>query len=248
MIVTILGSGSKGNSTLIEIGNKNILIDAGLPLINLEKRLNRKLPDIDILIITHTHQDHIKGIKSITKKHNPCIYTIKNNIEEKLPNYNNINYEQEIKLENINIDLFEVSHDVPCLGISIKDIEKDKELIYITDTGYIKEKILNKYQNKDIYILESNYDETMLNEGKYPFHLKQRIRSDRGHLSNKDTCRYLKTLIGPKTSYLCLAHLSEENNKPEIVETKTKEALETIDNNIKEVIICSQTESITIEI
>lgn len=246
MKITILGSGSKGNSTLIEADNKNILIDAGLPLSNLEKRLNKKMPNLDIVIITHTHGDHIKGINSVIKKHNPVIYTIQNDLQEKIPSYSNIKYDKEIKIDNIEINLFPLSHDVPCQGASIK-IE-NKELIYITDTGYIKEKTLEKYKNKDIYILESNYDEKMLSEGSYPFHLKQRIRSDKGHLSNEDTCRYLKTLIGNKTKYLCLAHLSEENNRPEIVKTNVEKTIKEIENNINEIIICSQTEAIQIEI
>ena len=82
----------------------------------------------------------------------------------------------------------------------------------------------------------------MLNNGKYPFHLKQRIRSDRGHISNEDTCRYLKKLIGNNTKYLFLAHLSEENKSPEIVKERVEKTLKNIDNNIKEVTICSQYE------
>ena len=74
-----------------------------------------------------------------------------------------------------------------------------------------------------MYIIESNYDEEMLiNGNKYPFYLKQRIRSPKGHLSNEDTLRYLKYLIGPRTKYIALAHLSEENNTPEIVKEKFK--------------------------
>ena len=76
MKISILASGSKGNSTLIETNTKNILIDVGLPLSNLEKRLEKSMPKIDILIITHTHIDHIKGINSILKKQTPLIYTI----------------------------------------------------------------------------------------------------------------------------------------------------------------------------
>lgn len=240
MKISILASGSKGNSTLIETKHKNILIDVGLPLSNLEKRLEKSMPKIDVLIITHTHTDHIKGINSILKKQNPIIYTIESNLEEKINNYPNINYSKKLEEENQTIELFELSHDVPCVGISIK--ENEKELIYITDTGYIKEKYLKKYQNKTVYIIESNYEEEMLNNGKYPFHLKQRIRSDRGHISNEDTCRYLKKLIGNNTKYLFLAHLSEENNSPEIVKERVEKTLKNIDNNIKEVTICSQYE------
>lgn len=239
MKITVLASGSKGNSTLIETNNKNILIDVGLPLKNLEKRLGKPFPKIDILIITHTHTDHINGIKSLLKSQKPIIYTIKNDLEEKT-DYKNINYEKEIKEQNLEIELFELSHDVPCLGVYLK--ENQSELIYITDTGYIKEKYLKKYSNKTIYIIESNYEEEMLKNGSYPFHLKQRIRSDKGHISNEDTDRYLKTLIGPKTKYICLAHLSEENNTKE----KSLERLKAKD--LPQVIVCTQTEKKEVKI
>ena len=240
MKITILASGSKGNSTLIETENKNILIDVGLPLSNLEKRLERNMPKIDILIITHTHIDHIKGIKSILKKQKPIIYTLENNLEEKIEDTNLITHEKTYEEDELIINLFELSHDVPCLGVYLK--EKDNELIYITDTGYIKEKLLKKYKNKTIYIIESNYEEEMLISGNYPFYLKQRIRSDRGHISNEDTCRYLKTLIGDKTKYICLAHLSEENNNPEIVKEKVNNTINELQNKPDRVIICSQIE------
>ena len=167
MKISILASGSKGNSTLIETNNKNILIDVGLPLSNLEKRLEKSMPKIDILIITHTHIDHIKGINSILKKQTPLIYTIESNLEEKIENYKQINYSKKLEEENLTIELFELSHDVPCVGVSIK--ENEEELIYITDTGYIKEKYLKKYQNKTAYIIESNYEEEILKNGKYHF-------------------------------------------------------------------------------
>lgn len=240
MKISILASGSKGNSTLIETNTKNILIDVGLPLSNLEKRLEKSMPKIDILIITHTHIDHIKGINSILKKQTPLIYTIESNLEEKIENYKQINYSKKLEEENLTIELFELSHDVPCVGVSIK--ENEEELIYITDTGYIKEKYLKKYQNKTAYIIESNYEEEMLKNGKYPFYLKQRIRSDRGHISNEDTCRYLKKLVGENTKYIFLAHLSEENNSPKIVKERITQTLNSIENNITEVTICSQYE------
>ena len=90
MKVTILSSGSKGNSTLIETSRHNILIDAGLPLSNLKKRLNKPFPEIDILIITHSHNDHIKGIKSVIKKYNPLIITKSKEVLELLLDNNKI--------------------------------------------------------------------------------------------------------------------------------------------------------------
>lgn len=238
MIITNLASGSKGNSTLIETESINILIDAGLPFSNLNKRLNNSFPKVDVLILTHTHGDHIKGIDSFIKKFNPRLITIENKKEEKLETFENISYEKNYNFDNIEIETFNLSHDVPCIGIRIK--ENDKELIYITDTGYIKEKTLDKIKNKDMYIIESNYDEEMLTNGSYPFYLKQRIRSPKGHLSNHDTLRYLKYLIGPKTKLIALAHLSEENNSPKLVENNMKDIKKL--KQIEKVIIYSQDE------
>ncbi|MBQ6547232.1 MAG: MBL fold metallo-hydrolase [Bacilli bacterium] len=234
MKITNLASGSKGNSTLIELNNKNILIDIGLPLSNLEKRLGRPFPKIDILLITHTHTDHIKGIKTIVRKQNPRIYTLENELQEKVDS-KKISNESEIIEDDLYIKLFNLSHDVPCSGVYLK--YKDKELVYITDTGYIKDKIIKEYQNKDIYIIESNYEEELLRNGKYPYHLKQRIRSDRGHISNEDSCKYLKKLIGNKTKHIALAHLSEENNTPEAVEERINKLLKEIKYKPKKTIL-----------
>ena len=240
MIITNLASGSKGNSTLIELKNKNILIDIGLPISNLEKRLGRPFPTIDILIITHTHVDHIKGLKSIIRSQNPIIYTLDNNLSEKVVSHK-IKNEKTIEEKDLFIELFELSHDVLCSGVYLK--YKNKELVYITDTGYIKDKLIKKYKNKDIYIIESNYEEEMLRNGKYPYHLKQRIRSDRGHISNEDTCKYLKKFIGEKTKYIMLAHLSEENNTPELVEQRIEQLLEKIEYKPKKVILNQENQS-----
>ncbi len=239
MIITNLASGSKGNATLIELDNKNILIDIGLPILNLEKRLGRPFPKIDILIITHTHVDHIKGLKSIIRKQNPIIYTIENDLNEKVLS-NKISNQTTIDEGDLHIELFALSHDVPCAGVYLE--YKNKELVYITDTGYIKDKLLKKYKNKDIYIIESNYEEEMLRNGKYPYHLKQRIRSDRGHISNEDTCKYLKKLIGDKTKYILLAHLSEENNTSEVVEKRIDELLQKLNFKPKKVILNQEKE------
>lgn len=198
MIVKVLASGSKGNSTLITTKNAKILIDVGLTTKELQKRLeDTNLTDIDAIIITHAHIDHIKGLAVIEKKYDIKVYT-----KENLDN------PQTIK--DIEISHFNVSHDVPCIGLLIKN--NNQELVYITDTGYINRKIISLTKNKDIYIIESNHDEDMLIEGSYPFILKKRISGDEGHLSNRQTTEYLKTVMGDKTKYIVLAHLSEENN------------------------------------
>jgi len=223
MKITVLGSGSKGNSTLIETASYNILIDAGLTLKNIETRLNKPLPKIDAIIITHTHSDHTKGLKALMKKYKPIIYTQTEELKTMFL-YDNINYEKKINIKGIEIDLFDLSHDVPCSGVLIK--EDNQELVYITDTGYISRKVINKIVNKNIYIMESNHDVELLRNSTYPFYLQQRIMGDKGHLSNKDANKYLKKLIGKNTKYIVLAHLSEENNNEKLAYEEEKELLE----------------------
>lgn len=234
MKIINLASGSKGNCTLIKLDKINVMIDIGLPMSNLTKRLDKAIPKIDLLIITHTHVDHIKGLKSIVKEQNPEIYTLEEKLSEKVVS-NKINVQNIIENDNLYIELFELSHDVKCAGVYLK--YKDEELVYITDTGYVRDKLLNKYKNKDIYIIESNYEEDILRHGKYPYHLQQRILSSKGHISNKDSVRYLKTLIGDKTKYIMLAHLSEENNAPEVVEQHISKLLEKIEYKPEKVIL-----------
>lgn len=219
MIIKQLASGSKGNVTLVVTKKHNILIDAGLPLKKINERLEKGLPSIDMILITHTHDDHIKGLKSYIKEYNPKIYTKTKELVKKI-DYENIIYD-DFEEDNLSIKFFPLSHDTPCSGIIIK--EDDKELVYITDTGYINNKTLEKLINKDIYIMESNHDVEKLRNGKYPFFLQQRILGDRGHLSNETASKYLLKLVGDNTKTIVLAHLSEENNTEDL-------ALSTINN------------------
>lgn len=224
MKVTVLKSGSKGNSTLIETKTLNILIDAGITLKELQEYKNDI--KIDIVFITHSHTDHTSGLKRLYKNFSPIIYT-RNETVLNSTDFKSLYLEKEIFIDNLDIISFNLSHDSDCIGFLIKDLNDNNELVYITDTGYINKKILDIIKNKNTYIIESNHDVEMLRNGSYPFYLKQRILSDTGHLSNKDCCRYLKDLIGSNTKNIILAHLSENNN------TKDK-ALEEINQMINE--------------
>ena len=239
MKITLLGSGSKGNSTLIETTNLNILIDAGLSYLNVRKRLKKELPNIDMILITHIHDDHIKGLSSFIKKYNPVIYTKSHEITEKTL-YDNIYIDSFYQKEEVSIEFFPLSHDVTCHGVLIK--ENDKELVYITDTGFIHEKVLKKIKNKHIYILESNHDEEMLRHSKYPFYLQQRIRGDKGHLSNNMAASYMKKMIGDNTTHIVLAHLSQENNTKILADSVMNETLKEITTPL-EILISSQEEA-----
>ena len=172
MKVTVISSGSKGNSTLVETKSKNILIDAGISSKEIKKRLNKDI-NIDLLFITHAHIDHIKGLKSVYKEFKPTVFTRNEEVIEK--NICDITYfDKPYILDDLEVSYFNLSHDSDCIGIKIK--ENNKELVYITDTGYINKKILTTIVNKDMYIIESNHDVELLMNGKYPFFLKESLR------------------------------------------------------------------------
>lgn len=219
MRVIVLSSGSKGNTTYIETQKTKILIDAG----NTCKYILEKLSEyaieansIDAIFVTHTHTDHIKGLPVLLKKINPCVYITEkmHPYMEYLENYKIIK-EDKIKIKDMVIEVIKTSHDTEdSVGYIINN--EDKSIVYITDTGYINKKYFDMLTNKDIYIMESNHDIEMLNNSSYPFATRQRILSDKGHLSNYDSAKYLSKFIGNKTKYILLAHLSEENNTQEL--------------------------------
>lgn len=231
MKVKILASGSKGNSTLIRTDKIKILIDIGINyqyLCNELEEINITPKEIDAILITHTHSDHIKGLSSLVKKTNLKVYILREMYEEiakKIPSGNIYFYEDNMSLEDLKINFIRISHDVEGVGFIIED--NNSSLVYITDTGYINEKYFQLMKNKNLYIMESNHDEEMLMEGPYPYILKQRVISDHGHLSNNTAAFYLSQIIGSKTKKIILAHISENNNTKEL-------ALETTMNMLKE--------------
>ena len=243
MKICVLSSGSKGNTTYIETKNTKILVDAG----NSSKYIMKKLielninpTEIDAILITHTHVDHIKGLPVLLKKINPCIYISKKMLPhmEYLENYVIIDCE-EFKIKDLQINVIKTSHDTEeSLGYIIND--ENKSVVYITDTGYINRKYFDILKNRDVYIMESNHDVEMLNNGPYPFELRQRILSDKGHLSNYDSAKYLSQFIGDKTKYILLAHLSEENNTKECAYNTLMSRLNKEKIEVKNIIITSQ--------
>lgn len=213
MKVKVLASGSKGNVTYVEDKDTRLLIDIGMRCIYVEEKLREMDVDpksIDAILITHTHADHIQGLKTFARKYNTKVY-ISPKMESEI-DAKNIEYlKKEMTIGDIDIKVFKTSHDVPSYGYILQD-----ELVYITDTGYINNKYFDMLKNKKVYIMESNHDIEMLEEGPYPYHLKQRVWSDKGHLSNKMSAEYLSNFIGDNTYAVVLAHLSEINNKEEL--------------------------------
>lgn len=245
MIVCVLSSGSKGNCTYIQTTNHKILIDIGTSSLYVEKALKEigvDSNDIDIVLITHCHVDHVKGLKVFNKKYKPKIYITDKILKE--ANLEGMDFEiiRDLNKLDINIKSIPLSHDVNDIkGYVIED--NDSSMVYITDTGYINEKNFDLITNKEIYVFESNHDvEKLMNNDRYPHHTKIRILSDKGHLSNVDSSYYLSKLVGDRTKYIVLAHLSEQNNTQELAFNTLKKALKKKEIKDKKIIVARQNE------
>ena len=246
MIVCVLSSGSKGNCTYVKTKKHNILIDIGTSSLYVEKALrsiNVNPSDIDIILITHAHIDHVKGLKVFSKKYHPLVYISDKILKEANLEIENVSSNEIVDYESdISIKSIKLSHDVTDIkGYVIE--EDNSSVVYITDTGYINEKNFDKIKNKSVYVFESNHDvEKLMNNPNYPHHTKIRILSDKGHLSNVDSAYYLTKLIGNNTKCVILAHLSEQNNTDELALNSLKKSLTKKNIKLNKVLVAHQNE------
>ena len=220
MKIKTLASGSKGNCTIVLCEDTKIIIDMGISYLTLKRSLEENslsLDDFSGILITHCHNDHIKGLASLVKHSQLNVYipeAMYDSIKEYVPYPKCIFVEDEFFINDVKIELIHTSHDAPySVGFIIE--KENKSIVYVTDTGYINRKYLAKMVGKNAYLIESNHDEKMLMDGPYPRYLKERVISDRGHLSNKTTAKYLKKIVNSNTNNIILAHLSEINNTEE---------------------------------
>lgn len=247
MKACVLSSGSKGNSTYVETSSHKYLIDLGRNkkyIIDKLKEIDVKPQDIDFILISHSHDDHVSALEGFIKtyKTNVCVTEeILKNLPQ-LKNYENlIIYDENIALPEDIITSIKVSHDSNDARNFI--IEDGKySLCYITDTGYINHKYFKVLENRTIYLFESNHDIEMLQTGPYPAWLKKRVLSDTGHLSNISAGVYLSKFIGKDTKKVILMHLSETNNKPELALKTVKDTFKEYDVKFDNISCASQNE------
>lgn len=212
MFFDIINSGSKGNATLVFTHKATFLIDAGIPVKIIEEELekfNKKISDIDAVLITHNHTDHIRSIKSFSPKK---IYSLEGTVPGSL--FNEIEILKPFKILDTEVLAFPTSHDAynPC-GFMLK--EGEETLVYMTDTGTYISSNTPYIKNPTYLIIESNHDIQMLLHTNRPMELIQRILSEYGHLCNEDSAFASIEIIGENTKEIVLAHLSEEANTPE---------------------------------
>ena len=248
MKVCVLSSGSKGNSTLVITDKVKILIDLGTTTSYVENALNNlnvDVKEISHILITHSHVDHIKGLKVFIKRYNPVILVtedMKNVLEKELGNFRYEYYEdKKAIIGDLTVNVIKTSHDAEeSIGFVLTN--NNSSMVYITDTGYINQKYFKILSNNNLYVLESNHDIKMLMDGPYPYYLQQRVRGDKGHLSNKQASDYLCKFIGDNTKKIVFAHISEHNNSYEKVIETFNEELSKNDMKFDDVLIAKQNE------
>ena len=246
MKICVLASGSKGNSSYIETDKTKSLVDLGMSAGYIAKSLKSIGVDpseIQRVFITHAHTDHVAGLKVFLKKYHPVVYLTKKMEDELgIEIEDKVYIDDNTSIDDLDVTVIKTSHDAADSNGYVFS-SGDKSIVYITDTGYIHVKNFEKLKNKSLYVFESNHDVRLLREGKYPYYLQQRILSDKGHLSNKDSAYYLSNFIGDKTEQIILIHLSEENNRPEVALKTLLDTLEKKGVRVPNIEIAMQRES-----
>ncbi|MCJ0743300.1 MBL fold metallo-hydrolase [Pedobacter montanisoli] len=219
-----LNTGSNGNCFYIGNEEHAVLIDAGLSCKETLIRLNRlglAIEKVRAIFISHEHSDHIKGLSVISKKYQIPVYiTLKTllnsglNLSEHLVNF--FETDEVISIADLNVKAFAKFHDAAEPHSFVID-NAQKKIGVFTDIGNVCENVSLHFKDCDAVFLEANYDEEMLEKGRYPYYLKHRISSGRGHLSNTKALELFKNHQSEKLRYLFLSHLSKDNNCPDLV-------------------------------
>ena len=224
-----LFSGSSGNCSYLESGGAGILIDAGVStrsIVRALESLQSSLKKIAAIFITHEHSDHIKGLPVLTARYGLPVYAYGGTLEGIIKSARGLdrNRPHEIptggglELAGMYISSFPTSHDSnESVGYKIHTAD-GHEVAVATDLGLVSDTVKNELTGCKLVMLESNHDVAMLKNGRYPYFLKRRILSPRGHLSNDDCAAALPELVKGGTQHLLLAHLRRDNNLPELAE------------------------------
>ncbi|MDR0930509.1 MAG: MBL fold metallo-hydrolase [Clostridiales bacterium] len=239
MEITSLSSGSSGNCILVSHNETNILVDCGRSGKHIDSCLGEvglTGKDIDYILITHEHNDHISGVGVYSRKYNLPIYSTVGtfsyiNMHNKLgkiapDNIHTFDYGQELKLGGVHVIPFKTPHDAT-QPACYRFIADGKSAVVATDIGYLSDSVCEHLlDGADIAFIEANHDINMLKNGDYPYFLKDRILGDKGHLPNEKSAEIAVKMIKKGTKHIMLGHLSTENNLPKLAYETVKNALE----------------------
>ncbi len=234
MEVRVFASGSSGNCLLVSDGGTHILIDAGISMRRIQTSLARcslAWQDLTGVLITHEHSDHISGLPMLLKYHPMPVcapHTVASRLLGQLPQAADllriIPVGEAFPLGEMTVMAFHTPHDTDeSVGYRLAG---SAVYAHATDTGSVTEELLRGLSGADTVLIEANHDERMLRDGPYPFYLKKRILSARGHLSNGDCALLARTLAEQGTRRIILGHLSRTNNRPELALSAVRAALE----------------------
>lgn len=219
-----LGSGSKGNASLIEVNGSLVLLDCGFTVAQVEARMARlgKTPaDLSAILVTHEHGDHIKGVGPLARRYKIPVWmtpgTARYSRLGQLPELCLFNSHEAFNIQDVLVEPFPVPHDAREPAQFVMG-DGDKRLGFLTDVGCWTPHIERQLDHCDALVLESNHDSEMLSGGRYPLSLKQRVAGRHGHLSNAQAAELLGRLDHSRLQHLVAAHLSEENNRPELAQ------------------------------
>lgn len=229
MKINVLGSSSKGNSTYVEINNIKFLIDVGFSykyIIEKLESMSIQLKDLDFIIITHAHDDHIRSLYTFYRLGVPIYISTSTykelKIKDKLKDV--VFFDELNTIYNLKLTKIPISHDAEGYGFIFE--YEDDSLVYMADTGLIYSRYFDKLTNKKAYLIESNHDVEMEMNGEKDFRTKQRNIGDIGHLSNDDCAnKYLSRFIGDNTKLIILIHISTNDNTYDLAYNTTKKVI-----------------------
>jgi len=228
-----LASGSKGNSIYIESRDTRLLIDAGLSATEVGVRLASigvTGDDLDALLVTHEHTDHCQGVGPMARRHRLPVYMHPETLRG-LPRLGRIadlvefDAGDHFTVGDVAVEPFPITHDAAAPVGYLIDTPEGR-IGVATDLGIATRLVADRLQGCRVLVLESNHDEDLLRDGPYPWHLKQRIRSNHGHLSNRASAELLDGLLWDGLDAVFLAHLSETNNDPGLAESCSRAVLD----------------------
>jgi phosphoribosyl 1,2-cyclic phosphodiesterase len=221
--LTVLASGSKGNSIYVATPGVRLLIDAGLSARELERRLERigvRAADLDAVVITHEHRDHVSGLGPLSRRYRLPVFLNRathRNLPDQVGGLTDcveFTTGRSFSVADLTIHPFSLSHDAADpVGLTL--VNGESKVGICTDLGKATRLVHHHLQECRVLLLEANHDVGMLTKGPYPWSLKQRIRSASGHLSNEEARELLARVLGETLERVILAHLSEVNNRPE---------------------------------
>lgn len=235
MRFSVLASGSTGNAFYIETDKTKLLVDAGLSGKQIDRLFTEVAADpkeLDGILVTHEHTDHIKGLGIIARKYKLPIYANEKTWKAMEKAIGKIQTDQKFDFAanhvqtfgDIDVESFSVSHDaVDPMFFTFH--HEDKKVALVTDLGYVSERIKKTIAGANAFIFEANHDVSMLQMGSYPWNVKRRILGDYGHVSNEDCGLALSDVITNETKRVYLAHLSKDNNMKELARMSVDQVL-----------------------